>query len=321
MNYNRFFLSAMIFTVILLSTSLENALAQNTGEVAIPSSAAGTIEYIQKEDFSFLNGKTGTVIFDRWEENNLKELTNVSCKCKVEKFVNCDSLNDSLAMLKTGKADFMLTTDITASYVAHRNPDLKAVIFDISRAFTAEELKAANAVAPVEPGDLAIVMTLRKSDAALRDSINAAIKKIKENGTMAELENKWIKEMPAGSEPAGVAIDKIEKAETVYIGVSGDMPPLDYIAADGKPAGYNVALLAEISKLTGKNIEVISLDSKARFAALVSKKIDVFFWIVIPNDKFVQNQLKENPDEKKFNEKFTITEPHCVVKTAFIMKK
>lgn len=291
------YLLALCLSVVLLMPGNQNAAGQ-TAEV---STSKAAVEYVEKEDFSFLNGKIGTVIFDRWGEENLKTLTNASCGCKIEKFVNNDSLTNCLAMIKSGRADFLMTTDITANYVAQRNPDIKALIF---------------------PGELGIVMTLRNSDTALRDSLNATIKQLKDKGTLAGLEKKWIKELPVGQEPTMTKIEKIsDTAETIFVGVSGDMPPLDYIAADGKPAGYNIALLAEISKMTGKNIEVVSLDSQARFAALESKKIDVFFWIVMPTDKFTQEKMKENVDEQAFNKKFIVTDPHCLVKTGFVLKK
>ena len=268
-----------------------------TTETAVNKAA---IEQMVKEDFSIVNGKTGNAIVDRWGEENLKALTNVSCDCKIEKFIYCNTITDCLAMIKSGRADFMLTTDVTAAYVAERNQDIKAII---------------------APGELGAVMMLRASDSSLRDSFNAAIKKLKESGRIGELEKKWIKELPVGQEPAGTKIEKTADTETVYVGVSGDMPPLDYVAADGKPAGFNVALLGEISKLIGKNIEVVSIDSQARFAALESKKIDVFFWIIMPTHEFVREKLKENADEQAFYKKFTFTEPHCLVKTGLLMKK
>ena len=41
------------------------------------------------------------------------------------------------------------------------------------------------------------------------------------------------------------------------------MPPLDLVLADGTPAGFNTAVLAEISKRIGKNFEVTDIDGNA----------------------------------------------------------
>ncbi|MEZ7890314.1 MAG: transporter substrate-binding domain-containing protein [Candidatus Wallbacteria bacterium] len=292
-------LLAFCIAGLFLAPSAPNVNAQ-TKEVSTSSNIIH-IEKDNPEDYAFLNDKIGTVISDRWSEETLTATTNAACGCKVKNFINSNSMMDCLALLKSGRADFMLTTDITSIYAAQRNPELKAVI---------------------TPGPLGIVMTLRNSDTALRDSINAAIKQLKDNGTLAELEKKWINELPIGQEPSMTKIEKVsDTAETIFAGISGDMPPLDYVAADGKPAGYNIALLSEISKKIGKNIEVVSLDSQARFAALESKKIDVFFWMVMVSDKSTQEKMKENIDEQAFIKKFIVTDPHCSVKTGFLLKK
>jgi polar amino acid transport system substrate-binding protein len=73
-------------------------------------------------------------------------------------------------------------------------------------------------------------------------------------------------------------------AEKLKIGVTGDLPPLDLTLADGKPAGFSTAVLAEISKRLGKNIELVPIDSAARASALSSNRVDVVFWVAVPKD-------------------------------------
>ena len=75
-----------------------------------------------------------------------------------------------------------------------------------------------------------------------------------------------------------VEFAKFDGAETITVAVTGDMPPIDYIAADGTPAGYNTALLAEIGKRLQVNISLVDIDTAARAAALKSKRVDVVFW-------------------------------------------
>jgi|GEM_PF-1375869 len=275
----------------------ESSVASQTSEAQIkPFAVMRTAEV----DFPFLSGKTGVLIVDRWKEDTLKELLNIAYRSKIGKLEYADSFLTCLSMLKSGKADFFLTCDATAKYVAERNSDLKYVICDDHRA---------------------LVMVLRPSDAALRDTLNAAIKKLGDSGKIAELYNKFVRDLPAGQEPDMAKLEKIHGAETVYVGVSGDVPPFDYIAADGKPAGYNVALLGEISKLIGKNIEIVSLNSQARYAALESKKIDVFFVSAVAVIKESVAILNSIPEEKEFNKKFIFTEPHHFYVSGILLKK
>ena len=105
---------------------------------------------------------------------------------------------------------------------------------------------------------------------------------MKDDGTLDALVKKYI-DNPSET-PQAVDIPNIDGAETIKVGVTGDLPPLDLVLADGTPAGFNTAVLAEISKRIGKNIELIQVDSGARAAALTSKQVDVIFWVVVPAD-------------------------------------
>ena len=252
-----------------------------------------------KTDFSVLDGKTGTVNYSIWSEAKVTALMNQALGTKVKNFVFTDSMTDALAMIKSGRADFMMTSDLTADYIIQRNPDMKYINF---------------------PSQNSLAMILRIDEAPLRDSINAAIAKMQASGKLAELFKKWVTDLPVGHEPGMPKIEKTNYPETVYVGVTGDIPPLDYVSVDGKPAGYNIAVLAEVAKLIGKNIEAVTVAPQAKLAALQSKKIDVFFWQRIPSKKG-QEMISKDPDVLAFNKKFLLTEPYVLIKTALLMKK
>lgn len=276
----------------------------SAGMLAMPPAAhsAGQTAKTPKQgkmDYSFLDGKTGTVSYSIWSEKKLTDMMNAQIGSHIKNFVYVNSMTGGLSMLKSGRADFMLTSDITAAYIIQRDPTLRSVVFS---------------------EDNGLAMILRHPDVKLRDSFNSAIRQLKASGKTDELYKTWVKELPVGQEPAATPIAKTSYPETVYVGVSGDIPPLDYVAADGKPAGYNIALLAEISKLIGKNIEVVSVDPQAKLAALLSKKIDVFFWQRLPNKKD-RKTVENDADRQAFHKKFIFTEPYCVVKTVLLLKK
>ena len=124
---------------------------------------------------------------------------------------------------------------------------------------------------------------VRKDDAQLKADLDKAIGEMKSDGTLDKLINDYITNVDKGQAPPAIEIPMTDGAEAIKVGVTGDLPPLDYVSAEGKPAGFNTALLAEIAKRLGRNIEVIDLDSGARASALVGKQIDVIFWAVVPN--------------------------------------
>ncbi len=123
---------------------------------------------------------------------------------------------------------------------------------------------------------------VRKDETQLKADLDKVIDEMKSDGSLDKLINEYITNPEKGKTPPKVEIPKTEGADTIKIGVTGDLPPLDYVSADGKPAGFNTAMLAEVAKRSGKNIEVVDIDSSARAAALNSKLIDVIFWVIIP---------------------------------------
>ena len=111
---------------------------------------------------------------------------------------------------------------------------------------------------------------------ALRDELDQAIAAMKEDGTMDALINTYIVE-GISEDPEPVEFTQAD-GETIRIAVTGDLPPMDYVAPDGTPAGFNTALLAELGRRLNKNFEVIQVTSLGRAAALASGQVDMVFW-------------------------------------------
>ena len=116
----------------------------------------------------------------------------------------------------------------------------------------------------------------RRNDTALKKEFDSAISAMKKDGTLSKLEAKYISE--AGVEPDPVKFQEFKGAKVIKVAVTGDLPPIDFIAADGKPAGYNTAILSEIGRRLKKNMRLISVDAGGRSAALASQRADVIFW-------------------------------------------
>ena len=122
---------------------------------------------------------------------------------------------------------------------------------------------------------------VRKEDTALKVELDKVIEEMKSDGSLDKLTKEYITDVKADNIPK-VEIPKIDGAETIKVGVTGDLPPLDLILPDNSPAGFNTALLAEVAKRSGKNIEVIQIETGSRAAALTSNIIDVVFWVIVP---------------------------------------
>ena len=123
---------------------------------------------------------------------------------------------------------------------------------------------------------------VRKEDKDIKVKLDKVIDEMKADGSLDKLINDYITNLEKGKTPPAVEIPMTEGADTIKVGITGDLPPLDLILPDNSPAGFNTALLAEIAKRSGVNISLVEIDSNARAAALNSKLIDVVFWVIVP---------------------------------------
>ena len=196
-----------------------------------------------------------------------------------------DKMNDMQLALESGQIDMLSTYQNVAEYMTKRSANKE--ILPSER--TLED---------------SFCFALRKSDTILKNELDKAIKAMTADGTLTKLAKQYITDLNDGAEPPAVPIKKIDGADTIKVAVTGDLPPFDLVLADGTPAGFSTAVLSEISKRIGKNIELINIDSNARASILTSKGADVVFWVSVPKDSTL---LPNNIDQP---EGIAISEPY-----------
>ena len=157
---------------------------------------------------------------------------------------------------------------------------------------------------------------VRKDDAQLKADLDKVIGEMKSDGTLDKLINEYITNVDKGQAPPKVEIPMTDGASTIKIGITGDLPPLDLILPDNSPAGFNTAMLAEIAKRLGRNIEVVDIDSGARASALSSKFIDVVFWAIVPLGKDMPIDLDKPEGLELSTPYFTDSVAHIRLKAA-----
>jgi polar amino acid transport system substrate-binding protein len=190
-------------------------------------------------------------------------------------FILYNRRSDANMAVLSGKCAGSPCPGFVAEYYAGRNNGLKVL-------------------EPVTKVPFRVIMVLRKEDAALRDDLNRAIAALNGSGRFGELERDWITNLPVNGEPANIGQVASAGARTVSVGISGDFPPLDYISADGRPAGFNVAFMSEIGNLLDIRFEFVSIEAPARFTALASRKIDVIFFHFMNEYTTSMNDLDAN---------------------------
>ena len=171
-----------------------------------------------------------------------------------------DNMNAMIAALQSNQIDRFSTCSRVGNYIAAHNDALKVTD---------------NNFKPI----LGYSIGMLKKDAAQVEEINAAIKAMKEDGTLDKLVKENITDV-GNAEPPAKEIPAIDGAPTIKVAVTGDMPAMDFVTSDGKPAGFNVAFLGELSKRINKNVELVDVDAGARAAALSSGQVDALFWVI-----------------------------------------
>lgn len=176
-----------------------------------------------------------------------------------------DNLNSMLMGAESKSVDEISVYNSVGKYIMGKN----------------EKFEIAHPDALIELKD-SFCFAVLKDNQELKSQLDEALKSIKEDGTLDKLTKEYITDLKPGEEPHAVQFEKFDGADTIKVAVTGDLPPLDLVLADGQPAGFNTALLAEVGKRLHKNIETIQIDSAARASALTSKKVDLVFWAILP---------------------------------------
>ncbi|MEG1945500.1 MAG: transporter substrate-binding domain-containing protein [Lachnospiraceae bacterium] len=170
-----------------------------------------------------------------------------------------NSLTTILAAVNGGKVDTIEIPRIVAEYLKTTDPKLTEV------------------PSPSNEHSVFFRFAFKKDNTADRDLLNNGLTTLTTNGTLATLEEKYVTANVVDS--SEVVLPKTDGAKTIKVGVTGDIPPMDYVSADGKPSGFNVALLAALGSELKINFELVTIESDARLIALEQGTVDMLFWI------------------------------------------
>ncbi|MCQ2478242.1 MAG: transporter substrate-binding domain-containing protein [Clostridia bacterium] len=152
-------------------------------------------------------------------------------------------------------------------------------------------------------------MGVMKDNTDLQTLLNNTILEMQKDGTLDKLASEYIDGyILNGKTPDPIEIPKIEGADTLNVAITGDLPPIDFVTADGKAAGFNVALLAEISKRANININLVNVNSASRSVSLTSGKVDVIFWVATV--EYQDSKLNETEANVDVPENVALTETY-----------
>ena len=215
---------------------------------------------------------------------------------RAPKHIFFDNMTSMLAALQAGQIDALSTYESVGNYLTAQNSSVELVTKGVPKVSDS------------------FCCAMLEENSALKKEFDDAILKLTADGTLKKLAQEYITEADYNNLPA-VEMPHFDNAPTIKVAVTGDLPPLDFVRADGQPAGFNTAVLAAISQLVGKNFELVDVDSGARAAALTSKQVDVVFWVAVPSDETLAPANFDKPDG------VIVTEPYFTDEIVHVQTK
>ena len=205
-------------------------------------------------------------------------------------FQQYDSLNAMLMGLESQEVNFIIVPWSTGRYLCSVNDELK-----MTTEYHPENATKATdwALSRISDG---YSFMMKKENTELRDTFDAQITAMKEDGTLQNLIDEHITKVSEGGEPVVIGFEMFE-GDPIKVAVTGSLPPMDYVAADGTFAGFNTAVLAEIGKRLRKSIELVQVDCVGRALALSEGTVDVVFWTRGLSENLVTERSSRTEEE------------------------
>ena len=199
----------------------------------------------------------------RLPEENAEVLFETILGTKLSGYHAVSNIEELLYEVRSGRADVLCCPDVTAEYLLRTEDGLRRVQ---APADTSNSVEGG--------GRLSFAMAVRTSDEALQQELNAVISELEEDGTLKALTVAYVD----ADEPLDFYEKKASSGNrTLYVGVTGTVPPLDRLDENGVPCGFSVAFLAELEKRTGYRFETVVIEPKDSFTLLNSGKVDLLF--------------------------------------------
>jgi len=269
-------LIVLMLALALASTLTLSAFAENAPATVRTFGTLSMLNMTEEECAAFLEARSliGRKLVEEGYAEQPENASGPVPDGTMRKIVFYDTLDALLMALNAGDIDSIDIYQSVARYLCATNDNLQmGVIYDMVKERNTFAQLAHNGI---NDNDFAFLMM--KENAELRDAFNAAIADMKADDTLERLVQEQIENLIDGGEIEPVVLPKIDGADTIKVAVTGALPPMDYVAADGTPAGFNTAVLAEIGTRIGRNIEIVVVDSLGRAAALASGTVDAVFW-------------------------------------------
>lgn len=218
------------------------------------------------ESLGELEGKNMGGVLAKMPDNSAKTFFETLLGEKLSSYQSYDSVIETVSALKSNEIDVAWFSDITAKYLLKTEQGLR-------------EVKTPD----VDESRLEFAFAIKQGNFELREKMNEAIHELKENGTLDRLIATYVDRDTYDQKyyEKDMVIKKNDYqgtfSRTLYVGVTGAVPPLDFLDIDNKPVGFSVALMDAIGQHLSYDIKFVAMKNDTAFSNLMSGKVDLLF--------------------------------------------
>ena len=160
---------------------------------------------------------------------------------------------DAIEALKQGKIDAVLIDASPAKYFVSKNSDIVA----LDDPFAVEEYACA----------------VKKGNDELTQQINDALSQLRENGTLALIEQNWLVDAEYGKHPYK-SPEGITYSGKLVMATNAEFPPYE-LKEEGEIVGFDVDMMRAVCDILGKELVIDDMAFDSVIAAVDSGKADV----------------------------------------------
>ncbi len=246
---NKVITVSILIVIVILSASF--GLFKEDNGVVSPN-----IETIGEMERTSLGG-----VSSQMPDNSAKILFESLLGVKLQNYHSYQNVFETISALRANEIQAAWFPDVTVNYLLQVEKGLKEIPTPDS-----------------EQPRLEFAMALKSDNTLLRDELNSALTSLKNDGKLENLQDYYVTNAPSAMRYTPYDMEEIvDSNQTLYVGVTGAVWPIDLIDIELKPYGFSVALMNEIGKLIKKDIQFVTLRNDTAFSSLMGGKVDLLF--------------------------------------------
>lgn len=121
-----------------------------------------------------------------------------------------------------------------------------------------------------------------KGNDAMIYEINNAIKTLKDNGKLAEIQHYWLDDIQNGGTDKPIRTVPTGQGDPLRINHYNFLPPLSFTTSSGMPSGYCAEVAIAIANVMNRKVDAKIVNYDALIASVITKNTDVAIDVVYP---------------------------------------